>query len=111
MNFIKRLIILFVILGGVYLIIPKEIFYDSPNIKLGSGKVFYKNKLFTGKLLKNIPLINKTISIDCRDGSISSFPTTIDKNTIILEIPIVNKFIKYNSKSEKLSERVSIIMY
>ena len=111
MKIIKRIIILLAILGIIYTLIPKEVFYDSPNIKLGGGRVFYKNKPFTGKLLKTIPLIDKTVSVTCIDGEITSFPSDANKNVEILEIPGIDKFIKYNSKAEKISDMFSIITY
>lgn len=113
MNLIKRIIILLVILCGIYTVIPKEVFYDSPNIKLGGGKVFYKNKLFTGKLLKTIPIIDKTVSVECKNGEITSFPKNVNanKDVKILEIPGLDKSIKYNSNGETISEMFSIITY
>lgn len=108
----KFVAVLLILTVGGYFLIPTEVFYDSPNIKVGGGKVFYKNKPFTGKVLKKVPLVNQTIALDCIDGEVQEFPTVIGEDAAVLyEIPMLNKFIKINKNTDDLTKKVSIVTY
>lgn len=51
----------------------KEVKVGDPNLDLKGGKLYYKEKLFTGTLVQKVPLTeDKFIKIHYRDGVITS---------------------------------------
>ncbi|WP_319370853.1 hypothetical protein [uncultured Ilyobacter sp.] len=50
----------------------KEVEMGDPNLELKGGKLYYKEKLFTGTLTKKIPLTDKKIiEVPYKDGLIT----------------------------------------
>ena len=50
----------------------KEVEVGDPNLELKSGKLYYKEKLFTGTLTQRIPLTDSEIKISYKKGLITS---------------------------------------
>ncbi len=50
----------------------KEVEIGNPNLELKGGKLYYKEKLFTGTLTQMIPLTDKQIKISYEKGLITS---------------------------------------
>jgi len=50
----------------------KEVEVGNPNLELRGGKLYYKEKLFTGTLTQNIPLTDKKMKISYKKGLITS---------------------------------------
>ena len=51
----------------------KEVEMGDPNLELRGGKLYYREKLFTGTLIQRIPLTDKEfISVPYKDGLITS---------------------------------------
>lgn len=50
----------------------KEVKVGDPNLKMTGGKLYYKEKLFTGSLTQKIPLTDKEIKISYEKGLITT---------------------------------------
>ncbi len=50
----------------------KEVEMGDLNLKLKGGKLYYKEKLFTGNLTQRIPLTDKEIKVPYEKGLITS---------------------------------------
>ena len=51
----------------------KQVEMGDPNLELKNGKLYYKDKPFTGTLTQNIPLTDKKlVEIPYKDGLITS---------------------------------------
>lgn len=67
----KKLLILCIALSFTACM-KKEVEMGDPNLDLKGGKLYYKEKLFTGELTTKIPLTDKEVKISYKDGLITS---------------------------------------
>jgi len=67
----KKLLILCIALLFVACM-KKEVEVGNPNLDLKNGKLYYKEKLFTGNLTTKIPLTDKEVKISYKDGLITT---------------------------------------
>lgn len=107
----KIILVIIIIIFGLYLTLPKIVFYESPNINLRGITVYYKNDPFTGTLLKKVPFVDKTAQIKLVNGSFKGNPSILDKNITIINIPFTDTKILINPKAEKSSETVMRLVF
>ena len=50
----------------------KEVEVGDPNLELKEGKLYYRERLFTGELVQRIPLTDKEIKVQYKKGLITS---------------------------------------